>query len=100
MLSTEASDWYTKAKLGDMCCSDTRCEHCEPSGNCDLCNTIDGRGIEAVNEYASTCDCCSKLTIHEEMTMDTVTQLGYCAECVASRLSPEILARLEPETPD
>jgi len=42
---------------------------------------ICGRYTEAVNEYASTCDGCQELTHHAEMTMDEITQLGYCPEC-------------------
>lgn len=40
-----------------------------------------GRYMEVVNEYASTCDGCGELTMHEEMEMDEETQLGYCNEC-------------------
>lgn len=41
-----------------------------------------GRYMEVVNEYASTCDGCAELTMHELMTMDEKTQLGYCEKCV------------------
>jgi hypothetical protein len=41
--------------------------------------------MEAVNEYASTCDGCAELTMHEEMWMDPKTQLGYCEKCVKSK---------------
>lgn len=44
--------------------------------------TEDGRWIEAVNCYASSCDGCGELTSHDEMTMDEKTQLGYCWECM------------------
>ena len=44
--------------------------------DCDTC--IDGRDIEVVAEYASTCDGCCELTLHEAMYMDEQTQLGYC----------------------
>ena len=43
---------------------------------------ICGRYMEVVNEYASTCDGCSELTHHGEMTMDMKTQLGYCPDCI------------------
>ena len=46
----------------------------------DAC--ICGRYMEVVNEYASTCDGCQELTMHEMMTMDRETQLGYCGDCV------------------
>jgi formylmethanofuran dehydrogenase subunit E len=42
----------------------------------------DGRWIEAVSEYASTCDGCGELTMHENLEMNEVTQLGYCNECI------------------
>jgi hypothetical protein len=52
--------------------------------------------MEAVNEYASTCDYCGELTSHTLMRMDPETQLGYCHDCVDSNeLSPEIRERLE-----
>ena len=41
-----------------------------------------GRTLEVVNEYASTCDGCAELTMHEMMTMDAETQLGYCDKCM------------------
>lgn len=40
----------------------------------------EGRFIEAVAEYASTCDGCGELTMHEAMTMNVKTQLGYCEQ--------------------
>src|SRR5690349_16948001 len=86
------SDWFQSAKLGDECTYETRCAACEPNGNCDKCDTIDGRFMEAVNEYASTCDWCSELTMHESMVMDSETQLGYCEECVP-KLPDEIRNR-------
>lgn len=50
---------------------------------CDDC--IDGRFIEAVSEYASTCDGCGELTHHNLLTMDEETQLGYCYPCAKER---------------
>jgi len=47
----------------------------------DSCDSIDGRWIEAVSEYASSCDGCGELTLHELMIADEKTQLGYCASC-------------------
>jgi hypothetical protein len=62
-------------------------------GSCDDC--VDGRYIEAVCKYASTCDGCGELVSHENMEMDPETQLGYCEVCVAeNRIPPEILQRL------
>jgi hypothetical protein len=51
---------------------------------------IDGRYTEAVSEYASTCDGCGDLTMHEEMIMDDETQLGYC-ECCQKKRKPKIV---------
>ena len=48
----------------------------------------DGRWMEAVNEYASTCDGCHELTMHEDMVCDSRTQLGYCPECVKTGNTP------------
>ena len=48
----------------------------------DKDDEVDGRYIGAVCEYASTCDWCGKLAMHEAMTMDPDTQLGYCEECM------------------
>jgi|GEM_PF-2896607 len=50
---------------------------------CDDC--VDGRFIEAVSEYASTCDGCGELTHHNLLTMDEETQLGYCYLCAKER---------------
>lgn len=89
------SEWYKQAKPGEWCNHDTRCPEAEPNGNCDRCDTIDGRFIGAVNEYASTCDGpCAELTMHESLAMDPVTQLGYCEECIP-KLPLEIQARLD-----
>ncbi len=46
---------------------------------------VNGRWLSAVCEYASTCDGCGDLTMHEEMTMDDETQLGYCHDCQLKR---------------
>ncbi len=46
-------------------------------------DAVYGRTLEVVNEYASTCDGCAELTMHEMMTMDEETQLGYCEDCQA-----------------
>jgi hypothetical protein len=86
--------WFRQARLQNFCSHDTRCERCEPSGNCDSCDTIDGRFIGAVSDYASTCDGCGELTMHEALAMDPETQLGYCEKCVPG-LRPEIRNRLE-----
>lgn len=88
------SDWYLSTYLGDLCTSDTHCKYCQPGGDCDRCDTIDGRFIEAVSNYASTCDGCGELTGHNQMTIDTQTQSCYCPKCV-SKLPDEIRVRLE-----
>ena len=54
---------------------------------CDDC--VDGRFLEEVNIYASTCDGCGNLTHHELLTMDKETQLGYCETC-AKEMGMEI----------
>lgn len=89
----KSSAWFEEAQLGEECTYDTRCESCKPNGDCDRCNTIDGRNIEAVSEYASTCDWCGELTHHDLMEMDPGTQLGYCKECLP-KLPKEIRERI------
>ena len=51
----------------------------------DYEDEIDGRFVDVVNEYASTCDGCGELTMHESMAMDNETQLGYCKDCQVKR---------------
>lgn len=82
-VNDEVSYWYERAELCDYrkCTADYRCSECQPDGICDACDTIDGRWVQAVSDYASTCDGCAELTMHEEMEMDEETQLGYCQEC-------------------
>jgi len=58
-------------------------EHCN---TCDSDTCCDGRTLEAVNQYASTCDGCGELTMHEDLAMDDDTQLGYCYECMKEKL--------------
>lgn len=62
-------------------------EKCCPT--CDEESCQDGRTLECVNQYASTCDGCAELTNHEEMEMememDKETQLGYCPKCVEEK---------------
>ncbi len=47
----------------------------------DAYDEVDGRFIDAVAEYASTCDCCSELALHTDMEMHEPTQLGLCGYC-------------------
>ena len=56
-----------------------RCPQCGETEDCDDC--VDFRYMPAVNDYASTCDGCAELTMHELMWMDEETQLGYCEKC-------------------
>jgi len=42
---------------------------------------VDKRFIGAVSEYASTCDYCSELSMHESMIIHDETQLGLCENC-------------------
>jgi hypothetical protein len=94
------SAWYQETKLGDSCTDTEHCPDCEPNGDCEPCGTIDGRVMEMVNEYASTCDGeCHELTSHENLKMDPVTQLGYCTGCIPL-LPEEIRNRLMSATED
>ncbi len=91
----ESDSWYQRTILSDCCDYDTHCKECFPSGDCDICGTIDGRVTSVVNDYASTCDgLCAELTHHDHLAMDKKTQLGYCDDCIPS-LSQEIRERLE-----
>jgi hypothetical protein len=95
MPKEKRSQWFEETKLGGGCDWETHCKDCDPSGNCDICGTIDGRFMEVVNEYASTCDGdCMEIHSHELLAMDTVTQLGYCEDCIP-KLPVEIQKRLE-----
>ena len=49
---------------------------------CPDYDAVYGRTLEVVNQYASTCDGCGELTMHEAMKMDEKTQLGYCEKCM------------------
>ena len=73
--------WYESTTLGDCCCDNTHCEDCEENGNCDRCDTIDGRWVEAVSEYASSCDGCGELTHHCQFYNVSETGLGVCRLC-------------------
>lgn len=72
------------------CCGDVRCHHCGPDGVCDHCDTIDGRLVEEVSEYASTCDYCCELAMHESMIMDERTQLGICDRCIDKGITLDV----------
>lgn len=95
-MKTKSWNWYKQAVPNDGhygCGPDTRCPQAEKNGNCDHCGTIDGRWMEAVNEYASTCDGCSKLAMHDGMVMDVKTQLGYCEKCVEKKWFKDALKK-------
>ncbi len=69
--------------LGRDCTPTTHCASCKPDGSCDYCETIEGRFMEAVNEYASTCDYCGDLCSHDLFEfLDERTQLGACGHCL------------------
>jgi len=89
------SDWYRDMPLrpGKRCDFHGHCADCRPSGDCDVCGTINGRDIEAVSEYASTCDWCGELAMNESKERDPQTQLGYCQTCVP-KLPESVRARL------
>ena len=89
------SDWYDKATLADECTFDTKCPHCEPNGDCEPCGTIDGRFMEVVNQYASTCDWCGEMAMHEDMNMHEKTQLGICGDCRKKGLDVSVFDGLE-----
>jgi len=54
---------------------------------------VDGRWIDAVAEYASTCDGCSELTMHDSMEMDHETQFGFCERCMKNGTVNNVLGR-------
>ncbi len=91
------SVWYLRTKLTNnpyIACSDyTHCKDCKPSGECYACDTIDGRWVDAVNCYASTCDGCGELCHHDRQVMDPETQLGYCPNCIPE-LPPDVRERV------
>jgi hypothetical protein len=80
--------WYASTPLGEFCSYDSHCADCKPDGDCDPCRTIDGRFIDEVNCYASTCDLCAELTSHELMTADE-DNLGYCESCATTLGLPQ-----------
>ena len=55
-------------------------EECTQDGDCMTC--CEGRYMEVVNEYASTCDECGELTHHDDLTMNENNQLAYCEWCI------------------
>jgi len=56
---------------------------------------MDGRVMEAVNEYASTCDGpCAEFYHHEHLTIDPKTKLAYCDECIP-KLPRDVKARVQ-----
>ena len=73
--------------MDDICplCEYSLSEHID-SKECMDEKEICGRNMEVVNCYASTCDGCAELTMHELMTMDEETQLGYCEDCIEEYL--------------
>lgn len=88
-------DWYQRTKLGKYCGYDTHCSECDSNGSCDICDTIDGRWIEAVNEYASTCDWCGEMCMHSMQHFDPITELGYCDTCYHNCLPESLKAQVE-----
>ena len=81
-------------------CLHKNCQNWEPGiteDDCDDC--CDGRYLEEVFIYASTCDRCHNLTLHELMTMDEETELGYCKKC-AKEINKEVaMDKWKKETP-
>lgn len=69
------------------------------SPDMELDDEIDGRFIDRVNEYASTCDGCQEMSMHENMVMDKNTELGYCLKCVKEgKLPPNFVDSESEET--
>lgn len=96
---SKVSAWFKEVRLDSGpfagCTDNTRCPRATRNGDCEDCFTIDGRQMERVNEYASTCDGgCMELTMHKSMVMDPYTQLGYCQECIPKQ-TKEVRERLE-----
>lgn len=56
--------------------------------------------MEVVNCYASTCDGCSELTMHDFLTMDMDTQLGYCPDCIDEYIENNPNANMDKENED
>lgn len=80
--------WFDDAKLGTECCNPPeRCLDCKPDGFCESCETFEGRLIECINEYASTCDGCYQMLDHDLQQLDS-DGLGYCENC-----RPELFVR-------
>ncbi len=80
--NSQTASWYDSATLGEWCGSDTHCIRCRTNGDCDSCDTIDGRHMDAVAEHAQTCDSCADLTKNESLTMHPTTHLLYCERCL------------------
>lgn len=93
------SPWYVAAVLDRSrfpgCSAYECCEDCDPNGSCDQCDTVDGRWIEAVCEYASTCDYCGELTAHVQMSMNPETQQGFCDECFNKAVRVKLIKRCD-----
>lgn len=88
-------EWYQRTRMDDHCSPDTHCEHCRPNGDCDYCDSIEGRWIEAVAEYATSCDGCGDLTHHslQRIPADSDDQLGYCENCRPDLFKDDSLCR-------
>ena len=92
----QLSDYKKTTWLGDECSISlgSHCEDCDEYGFCDSCNSFEGRNMEAIFDYASTCDGCMVLTHYQGMSMDPQTQLRYCDECL-EKITPVIRERIE-----
>lgn len=92
----QLSDYKKTTWLGEECSISlgSHCNDCDEYGFCDSCGTFEGRDMEAISDYASTCDGCMDHTSHQEMGMDPQTQLGYCHTCL-TKIDPEIRKRIE-----
>ncbi|HEX3100063.1 MAG TPA: hypothetical protein VHQ41_03800 [Patescibacteria group bacterium] len=92
----QLSDYIKNTWLGEECnvIFGSHCEECDEYGFCDFCGTFEGRNMEAISDYASTCDGCYDHTAHQLMSMDPQTQLGYCAHCL-EKIDSETRERIE-----
>lgn len=78
------SDCYFNGVSKEKICQETDCPLWEPNKvECDDC--LDGRDMEVVYEYATTCNDCGELMDRGLMSQDEVTKHFYCEECAENR---------------
>lgn len=73
VVADQTLSWYEATSLGKCCESNTHCKACRMDGDCDACDTIDGRWPDIkLFEATSLGECCG---------LDTCTMDGDCAAC-------------------